>query len=106
MKGYIKDCSLSLSADSATEVDCTFDLATEGSNTAYGIASANSGNLYCSGVIKANDYAIENITDSLITEIKRIDAQINDLKKNFVPKKECSELRSALKTLHYKREVE
>lgn len=101
MKGYIKDCSLSLSADSATEVDCTFDLATG----VYGTASANSGSLYCSGAVKANDYAIEGVTNNFAEEIKMIEAQINDLKQNFVPKTGANKLRSALKTLNYTREI-
>lgn len=47
-----------------------------------------------------------NQVDSLSDKIRYIQAQINDLKKNLETKKEYSELRSALKTLHYKREVE
>lgn len=93
MKGYIKDCDLSLSADSATEVNCTFDLATGLNGTTCGMASNDAIN-------------IKGATDSFATEIKRIDAQINDLKQNFVPKKGANKLRSALKTLKYKREVE
>lgn len=99
MKGYIKDCNLSLSADSATEVDCTFDLATGLSNTVYGTASTSGGDLCCSE-------AVEAATVSLTTELKKIQAQIDDLKKNMVPKTHVTQLRSALKTLSYKREIE
>lgn len=89
IKGYVKDCDLSLSADSATEVNCTFDLATGLSSTAYGTAN----------------YTVEGVTDSFATEIKKIEAQVNDLKQNFVPKKGANKLRSALKTLNYTREI-
>ena len=105
MKGYIKDCDLSLSADSATEVNCTFDLAKGLSSTAYGLANSKSGDLHCSGVVKASDYAIEMVTDSLCTELKKIQTQIDDLKQNCVPKIGVNKLRSALKTLNYTREI-
>ena len=105
MKGYIKDCALSFSDDSTAEVNCAFDLANGLSNVAYGVASASSGDLYCSGVVKAHDYALEGITDSFASEIQKIQAQINDLKQNLVPKKGADKLRSALKTLNYTRET-
>ena len=44
--------------------------------------------------------------DTVNDKFTDLQAQINDLKKKLEPKKECSELRSALKTLHYNREVE
>ena len=47
-----------------------------------------------------------NQVDSLSDKIRDIQAQIHDLRKSLETKKENSELRSALKTLHYKREVE
>lgn len=100
-------CSYAITDNDLKSITGTVDLAYDGlSNTAYGLASASSGDLYCSGTIKANDYAIELVTNSLTTELKKIQMDIDELKKSMVPKKENSELRSALKTLHYKREVE
>lgn len=100
-------CSYIASDKSLNSMNTSIDLAYDGlSNVAYGLASANSGDLYCSGTVKANDYAIEGVTDSFTTEINKIKAQINDLKKNLETKKESSKFRLALKTLHYKREVE
>ena len=50
--------------------------------------------------------AINASIDTVSDRFYDLQAQINDLKKKLETKKECSELRSALKTLHYKREVE
>lgn len=100
-------CSYAIADNDLKSITGTVDLAYDGlSNTAYGLASANNVDLYCSGTVKANDYAIELVTDSLTTELKKIQMDIDELKKNMVPKKGVNELRSALKTLHYKREVE
>ena len=44
--------------------------------------------------------------DTVSDRLHSLQAQIDDLKKKLETKKENSELRSALKTLHYKREVE
>lgn len=65
------------------------------------IASTADGISYAIGE-KASTNQIESLSD----KIRDIQAQINDLKKNLETKKENSELRSALKTLHYKREIE
>jgi hypothetical protein len=101
-------CNYAIANHDLKSINSAIDLASyDGlSNTAYGVASASSSDLYCSGVVKASDYAIEGVTDSFATEIKKIEAQINDLKQNFVPKKGANKLRSALKTLNYTREVE
>ena len=88
---------------------CAYDVATNTMSdavvTAKGLARANTGNLYCSSNIKDADVTIDRC-DSLSMELKKIQAQINDFKQNFVPKKDAHSLRSALKTLQYKREVE
>lgn len=47
-----------------------------------------------------------NQVESLSDKIRGIQAQIDDLKKKLETKKENLELRSALKTLNYTREVE
>ena len=88
--GRVSACDLSYSPDSYTEASITCDLA----NAADGI-----------GYTVAKNASINQV-ESLSDKIRDIQAQINDLKKNLETKKECSELRSALKTLHYKREVE
>lgn len=72
---------------------------------AKGLANATTPNLYCSGNIKGVDVNIDGC-DSLSMELKKIQAQFDELKKNFVPKTSAHDLRSALKTLQYKREVE
>lgn len=88
---------------------CAYDVASNTMSdaivTARGLASESTGNLCCSGNIKGVDVTI-NGYDSLSAELKRIQAQFDDLKKSFVPKTSAHDLRSALKTLQYKREVE
>lgn len=84
--GRISTCDLSYSPDSYTKASITCDLANK-VDTIVQNASVN---------------PVESLSD----KIKDIQAQIDDLKKNLETKKENSELRSALKTLQYKREVE
>lgn len=99
-------CGDSFDRDSAI---CAYNVASSAKDeefiTAKGLANANTGNLYCSGNIQGVDLTIDGC-DSLSIELKKIQAQFDDLKKNFVPKKDAHDLRSALKTLQYKREVE
>ena len=76
--------------DSCGEVTFTCDLANAADSIGYAIAKN----------------ASVNQVESLSDKIRDIQAQINDLRKSLETKKENSELRSALKTLHYKREVE
>jgi hypothetical protein len=76
--------------DAYGEVTFTCDLA----NTADSIGYAIGKN------------ASVNQVDSLSDKIRDIQAQLHDLRKILETKKENSELRSALKTLHYTREVE
>lgn len=88
---------------------CAYDVATNTMSdalvTARGLANESMGNLYCNGSIKGVDVTIDGC-DSLSAELKKIQAQFDELKKNFVPKTGADDLRSALKTLQYKREVE
>ena len=76
--------------DSLGEVTFTCDLANAADDIGYAVAKNASVN------------QVENLSN----KFEELQAQINDLKKKLEMKKECSELRSALKTLHYKREVE
>ena len=88
--GRVNTCDLSYSPDSYTEASITCDLANKTDGTGYAVAKSVS----------------VNQVDSLSDKIRDIQAQINDLKQKLEIKKENSELRSVLKTLHYKREVE
>jgi hypothetical protein len=74
-------------------------------NIALEKTKAMSGDLNCSGTVKAVDFAIESATDSLRTELKKLQAQIDELKLNMVPKTGTHKLRSALATLKYEREI-
>lgn len=76
--------------DAYGEVTFTCDLANAADSIGYAIAKS----------------ASVNQVESLSDKIEEIQAQLNDLKKILETKKENSELRSALKTLHYTREVE
>lgn len=93
-------CSYTIANNDLKSIIDSVDLVTSGSsNAVYGVTNAGG------EIVKTSDYAIECVTDSFATEIKRIEAQINDLKQNFVPKKGANKLRSALKTLNYTREL-
>jgi hypothetical protein len=88
--GRISACDLSYSPDSYPEVSITCDLANTADSIGYAFAK------------NASINQVENLSD----KIRDIQAQLHDLRKSLETKKENSELRSALKTLHYKREVE
>lgn len=90
--GRISACDLSYSPDSYTEASITCDLANTIMTKSVEDTVAKSTWLD----------PIESFSD----KIKDIQAQIDDLKKKLETKKENSELRSMLKTLQYKREVE
>ena len=90
VKGLTMSSPQIIDKDAYGEVTFTCDLANTADSTAYGIAKSTS----------------TNQVESLSDKIRDIQAQINDLKKNLETKKENSELRLALKTLHYRREVE
>lgn len=86
-----------ISANECGEVTFSCDLASKGDITvAKGVRDTN----------YYNDIGITSDVECLRDAIDRIEAQIVDLQRNFVPKKGVNELRSALKTLQYKREVE
>lgn len=100
-------CSADIAYDTALDSDCT------------GIKAiswdSNSATLTCNNIavnqgildsIGYNTYATKTDIDTVSDRFTDLQAQINDLKKKLETKKECSKLRSALKTLHYKREVE
>lgn len=53
-----------------------------------------------------NYAATVNDVETVSNKFDKLQMQIDDLKKKLETRKEYSELRSALKTLHYKREVE
>ena len=76
---------------------CSCDFAPKGDLTI--VKGANGTNYY-------NDINITSEVECLRDAIDKIEAQIGDLQRNYVPKKGANELRSALKTLHYKREIE
>lgn len=102
-------CSYTVTSDDLQSIIGSVDASiTPNDYMAYGVAdkiSATSSNLSCKETVTANDYAIASVTDSLSTELKKIQAQIDDLKQNYVPKKGADKLRSALATLRYNREV-
>lgn len=103
-------CNAAIAYDTASDSDCTAIKAINwnDNNTAtftcndVVINKETSDSLY--NCVKA--YAIKSDVETVSDRLYELQAQINDLKKNLEMKKENSELRSALKTLHYKREVE
>lgn len=56
--------------------------------------------------INGDTYEIKADVSSVTNRVDELQAQIDALKENYVPKTVRNDLRSALKTLHYKREVE
>jgi hypothetical protein len=57
-----------------------------------------------SGEISICDSCVSTV-DTMGDKLKALQAQIDDLKQNYVPKKGADKLRSALKTLNYTREI-
>ena len=94
---------------------CSYDLAKSGDSltgvigyvtdagATYGIAAKGAIDVNSSNVTYEN--VVSSVTDNLTTKLKEIQAQIDDLKQNYVPKKGADKLRSALKTLSYTREI-
>ena len=74
----------------------TADCAKGSDSTTYALANCEN----IKGIVGIE--AVDSLTDRLDAVVAQVDA----LKQNFVPKKGAYELRSALKTLRYKREVE
>lgn len=96
-------CNGELAYDTALNSDCT-------AIKAIGLDNNNAVTLACNDMVvgKGSNYAISanaNV-DTMRDRFNELQAQIDDLKKKLENKKENSELRSALKTLHYRREVE
>jgi hypothetical protein len=84
----------SIDTDACGKITCTCDLANNTDGAVYTIAkNANA---------SSNQIEIESLSD----KIRKIQAQISDLKQSLETKTVRDDLRSALKTLHYKREVE
>lgn len=69
------------------------------------ITSNCTGYAVAKGVECDNSICISSV-DTLSDRLDVLRARIDDLEQNFVPKKGINKLRSALKTLQYKREVE
>lgn len=69
------------------------------------IATDCSGYAVTKGIKDNYSISIDSV-DTLSDRLNELNARIDDLKQNFVPKKGANKLRSALKTLQYKREVE
>ena len=92
----VKDCDLSYGTGEPVEFSCSCDLAP---NSDFTVAKGISGMNYY------NDIAVKSDVTELQETIATLEAQIDDLKKNFEPKKGVLEWRSALKTLNYKREI-
>ena len=108
--GKISACDVSYSPDSliTANIDCSLDT--------YG-AVAKGATCHAEGVSRVaygkagyepiklcvDDLALNTSVSSLSSKLNELQAQIDDLKRK---KTTTSELRRALKTLHYKREVE
>lgn len=70
------------------------------------IATNCTGYAVAKGIQVDDNISIISSVDTLSNKLNELSARIDDLKQNFVPKKGANKLRSALKTLQYKREVE
>lgn len=95
-------CSTEIAYDAALDSNCTSVKAINWNGSDSATVTCNTAAIdrdVLDSICGYNNYATK---DSLY----ELQVQINDLKKKIETKKECSELRSALKTLHYKREVE
>lgn len=96
---------------SAMAYNCSADSAISADNTVYtyGTATCDSA-LASKGIsklcINGDTYEIKADVSSITNRVNELQEQIDDLKKNYVSKTARDDLRSALKTLHYKREVE
>ena len=96
---------------SAMAYNCAADSAISADNTVYTYATATCDSAPASkGIsklcINGDTYEIKADVSSVTNRVDELQAQIDALKENYVPKTVRDDLRSALKTLHYKREVE
>lgn len=103
-------CNAEIAYDTALDSDCTSRKEINWNDSSVAMACneaviskgtldslCNCGNAYVT--------KIENV-ETVNNRFYELQTQIDELKKKLETKKENSELRSALKTLHYKREVE
>lgn len=96
---------------SAMAYNCSVDSAINADNTVYTYAATTCDSAPVSKSISkiclnGDTFEIKADVSSITNKVDELQAQIDDLKKNYVPKTVRDDLRSALKTLHYKREVE
>ena len=100
-------CSGEIAYDTALDSDCTAAKVSWNDNNA--ITSTCNGleiNKDALEQVCGNTYKIADSINITRDRFDELQAQINELKEKLETKKENLELRSALKTLHYKREVE
>lgn len=90
-------CSYVTAYDSAISIDGAATSAIATSKGVTGINNISFGDC----TYKIQDSRVDDVQSS----IARLQAQIDDLKKNYVAKKGADELRLALKTLNYTREL-
>lgn len=100
-------CNAEIAYDAALDSDYTSVKAINWNGSDSATATAT---LTCNDVAAIGQDGLSicgyNNNYATMDNLYELQAQINDLKKKLETKKENSELRSALKTLHYKREVE
>lgn len=94
--GAISTRDLSYGVDCATEADITCSVS----------ASANNEYALAKGATNYTPSVEFIVRDEMSNAISSLQAQIDDLRQRLETKTASDELRSALKTLHYKREVE
>ena len=97
-------CNAEIAYDTALDSNCTSVKAINwnGSDSTTATLTCNAATIdqdVLNSICGWNSYAMKD-------NLYELQEQINNLKKKLETKKENSELRSALKTLHYKREVE
>ena len=95
-------CNAEIAYDTALNSDYTVAKGINWNDSSEAVISKGVLDSFCN---YGNAYAISE-TDTVSDRFYELQAQIDELRKKLETKKEDSELRSALKTLHYKREVE
>lgn len=101
----VNNCNINTDALSALTGYCDSDSYTVASADCS-IATDCTGYAVAKGIQVDDNISIISSVDTLSNRLNELSARIDDLKQNFVPKKDANKLRSALKTLQYKREVE
>ena len=105
----IASCSAEIAYDTALDSDCTSIKTINWNDSSVAMAcneAAISKGRLDSLCNCGNAYATKIDVETVNNRFYELQAQIDELKKKLETKKENLELRSALKTLHYKREVE